>query len=1036
MASEWIPHTFADGDLVVKNRVREFEGDGLQKQGSAAMPSSGGHARKPARASPPKALANPPKPQGMQGGPWVLLAGGLVTGVAILVSRKRRTWRPSSGQETSGSDASAPGRALGVRDPDGHPQEGTEGGLEDTGAPVTAVGARGQPADLEAEMPQRAKRPKTGSKTSSKEALLLQHTEQNGSAPAAEPSKSDRLQPSVCQSASERAAAQLLSDRAVSTAGLAEVERSEPPPAVRGESRTYLAEPMIEGARANGIADATGAGEGKSLAKRTGGGPAVMPPKGLGTNQDVRHSSQLQRRSKDGVILGMQEQLVEKERLAELHLARVKELELQLANITGSPPSTSAGHSDSDIEARASDTGKYSSEVVDSGKEVEPTPRQKSMTQPKWTSLERPVNCEDAHRGGEAAAVPGISGYPAAADQARPVTGAAGPARFHESSNEKRSKHLAEHEVQFGAHRLAHAETVPPRSADDPHQGNDARREDTTLPAHSLHDRTVQNARAGPGHSVPPVRRSLEDSLNGLQLGDASRPVVNSSQRLAENGTGPANTHKSQVEGRATNGVRESEEQRELIADEDRVGINGRAFDDIAELEQEVEELSLSLQHSYQDAAAKSQEATEIVTELQKHDMTSNDLHRKFEEDYPDEDFEEEVEGERDWRQLTEGLGTNSLANEVEIQELTAKLEKVAAAQKVEEDLAELALQEGKIAELKRRLDRLSAAEIAELATDGHPLTRSRSSHASLGSQLAGKLDAQVEQTKKTLEELRHLSASLQMSLPNVAQSKKEEFHYLVDDGPAAASEASQELRFIQGEGIYPHDSQSEKLNAGPSAGSGERALLLKAVLQSEAPTSPNSGLNRQLTGPLKSSSPPKGHRPRRTEEEMRLSRLGRQLIDPSKSPVYKESTAQILLPLGEDTSAEEALEEPEDLHQIISRLKPENSHAVPSETGKVHAADVATSPQEPDVKASGLSEQSTMHSRMGPLDQLYKETASKAAMDVATEISSLESRDSLGADAILEAMLDDMADDMFTACSTHGTPAKAFRPSPMGSSS
>lgn len=811
--------------------------------------------------------------------------------------------------------------------------------------------------------------------------------------------------------------------------------------------------------RAKETADPTGAGDRRNEASPGVNGTAPGAPAPPGGGRDAVHSLQLELRSKDSTILDMQVQLSEREHLVARHTARVKELEALLGSVSGSPsPQRSGGQNGPEAGPQGDGADGFYGDAADgAAAPVGQQPNVKQRRQPLLELLRETENELKAlqsakEMGEEAIAAAQLPGRPATAVDPARRAGQGTDSESSEHEVERRHVALDSQDSQRGGPHARHvtglhgSSGAPAGKAN--HRGG-ANEKGTGPPPRALHRTEAPELGAeGAGldaqkYSLPHVRRSLVDSLGRLQLDEERRHVSRRDQGYGAKATWPLGSEKGQPGGELANGVAEEDKQE---PERGTNGGNGSASDMFAELQQEVEELSQSLQKKYQLAAAKSQEATEIVTELQKHDMTADDLEREFADGFADEDFEEEVEGERDWRQLTEGLGTNSLANEVEIQELTAKLEKVAAAQRVEEDLAELAAHEGKIAELKRRVERLSAVENGQLAPDGTPVPRSRSSHASLGSQLARKLDVQVEQARKTSRELQRLSASLQISSPGAHESKKEGLRGVQD---ASAGQPSREDSWGPHRAISGR-SHSEKLGSRASA-AGEADAAGAKLLREEEPSPGLTGLHRQLSGPLKSGSPPKGHRPRHTEEDLRLSRLGRQLIDPSRSPLYKESSARLLLPLPEEphppggrhvsapraTSPEQGPEEaphgPEALpstggqqqHPQLRATQEEEGGAdeVASSTGRQHGVSRS--------EAEGAAEQTEEGGDEGePMAQSQEVVPNPGTGGAGAGERPIGLDGEADADAGLEELLDDVADDMFRVCSSHSTPAKVLWPS------
>eukprot|EP00850_Spirogloea_muscicola_P018101 SM000162S02379 [mRNA] locus=s162:205404:210222:+ [translate_table: standard] len=226
-----------------------------------------------------------------------------------------------------------------------------------------------------------------------------------------------------------------------------------------------------------------------------------------------------------------------------------------------------------------------------------------------------------------------------------------------------------------------------------------------------------------------------------------------------------------------------NDSSEEAGADLDKAAANGHhvikeADEDMSmtDLQREVEDLSNALEHRHQVVAEKREDTTKLVTELQHHsayidDLQKTILYEESEEAGPVKG-DDDLEGDEDWRELTASFlhdSSGGIPSAAEagtpaclmhgMSELSAKLQKVAMRQRVEEEMQALRQHEAKIASLRERVASLKFSGIRDPSVgDSHLSTDCALDH----DHLIHQLDLQEEQTHRTTRELQQLALSLQ----------------------------------------------------------------------------------------------------------------------------------------------------------------------------------------------------------------------------------------------------------------------------------
>eukprot|EP00850_Spirogloea_muscicola_P002552 SM000010S04190 [mRNA] locus=s10:94651:99424:- [translate_table: standard] len=225
----------------------------------------------------------------------------------------------------------------------------------------------------------------------------------------------------------------------------------------------------------------------------------------------------------------------------------------------------------------------------------------------------------------------------------------------------------------------------------------------------------------------------------------------------------------------------------EAAANGHRVGKEADKDMSMTDLQQEVEDLSNALAHRHQvsmevkrmQVAEKREETTKLVAELQHHSAYIDDLQNTILNEESEEagpvDGDDDLEGDKDWRELTASFlhdSSSGIPSAAEastpclpdawsagMSELSAKLQKVAMRQRVEEEMQALRQHEAKIASLRERVTSLRFSGKGDQRVGDSHLS---ADHGLDHGQLIHRLDLQEEQTQRTTRELQQLALSLQ----------------------------------------------------------------------------------------------------------------------------------------------------------------------------------------------------------------------------------------------------------------------------------
>eukprot|EP00850_Spirogloea_muscicola_P021177 SM000239S08082 [mRNA] locus=s239:105459:110197:- [translate_table: standard] len=404
----------------------------------------------------------------------------------------------------------------------------------------------------------------------------------------------------------------------------------------------------------------------------------------------------------------------------------------------------------------------------------------------------------------------------------------------------------------------------------------------------------------------------------------------------------------------------------------------------MTDLQQEVEDLSNALEHRHQVVAEKREETTKLVTELQHHSAYIDDLQKTILNEESEEagpvDGDDDLEGDEDWRELTASFLHDS-------SKLSAKLQKVAMRQRVEEEMQALRQHEAKIASLRER--------VASLKFSGKGDQKVGDSHLSADrgldyDHLIHQLDLQEEQTHRTTRELQQLALSLQSPRGfHLRHGQKEQLRkLLVDDeeSPRAIGDyGSPSSRYMTGlETTQTRNQAGEtpisKLSHFPD-GSATKAPLPNGTV-AELSAAPDPGVQ--------------GGTAHRSSEAIVVS---------DHSSLDKAADIE---EAGASDAQHDSGPGPSRLTSFMSRLS----------EAAVDGNDQAAPQQEEDLAAASL-----------PDDQPPTEQpAVEASSSHKAQLANGQEQEHTDLDPSLDAMLATTLEDMLRACSSQTTPSSSSR--------